>query len=270
MIHAGYTAVAAGALLFFAPLSENYSNKKCTPDSTSPGHCIGDLGAAYDTGQVRYVPNYQYADSIHYSPGSALQIVDNKLTNKTTDPKGGAGYTIANIGKQVSQIGGTFVFKPGTGGGLGAASFIVWNGFSTFPYPPDTGFHLSIGRSTWELRVVINDQQPFPPFVPSQNVFPVIASGGYNNHNNSAVLANDGTTVYSFSATFSATTVTMDLHGSDGTQLLPSPVVQLNPGNLSPPPPPIGNYPCWEVYQADASAGPAGDDKAAFISIFAN
>lgn len=264
MMYGLQTAVAAGALLFFGPLAERYDNK-CTPDST--GHCTAALGPTYDTGQTRYVENLQVADlNIHYSQGQALQIVDNKLTNTTTDAKGGAGFTQANIGKPVSSIGGTFVLQPaglpGTGGVTGSAAFVVASGLLSY-IAPEGAFHLAISRVGWALRVYMNDPQPFSSVgVTGQDIALVQFANP---------LINDGKTVYSFTATFSTTTagtpvVTMDLHelNSPGLQLMSPATVDLNP-NV-----PIGNFPFWETYQGDASSGSTGDDKAAFISIFAN
>ncbi len=229
------TSALAGSLLFFAPVSDNFANKGNAP-----------LGS-YDTGQ----PRFTYATP--YNVNAELRIVNGKLTNTST--VGSAGYSHANIGTQVSSIGGTFVLQPGSGGKYGCAAFLIWNWLPQHDTDPaESAFHMSIASSGWQLISYKLDNPPTLASSPQTPRETQIASGTF-----SPPLPNDGKTLLSFSADINAAAGTATLHLPDGTTQTvgPTPTISASPG--------IGNYPGWEVYQQSST-----DDRAAFITLFAN
>jgi hypothetical protein len=205
-------------LFTYGPISDNFSTKA---NSTTLG--------SFDSGQPRY---------IDVSP-----IISNGRMTYTPPGSGScACYSIANLGKQVSSIGGSWVFTNMGGGTTGSADFPIWNWLGRPSQSvPDSGFHFVISRLGWSVSSY-----------PSGTVY---ASASF-----SSPLANDGVTVLSFLATINAVAGTAVLNLPDHTQTTIGPFAQISSS------PGIGNYPCHEVYQYDVTK----DDLAGFVSLSAS
>ncbi len=179
-----------------------------------------------------------------------LQTLNGVLTNTSSAEGSSAGYTFANLGNPVSEIGGTFVLQSGKGGQGGAAGFILFNELANGLLTPDSAFHMAIFRKGWNLTYYLNNPVPFAAIDdPNRITSPTFGSGTF-----SSPLAADTTLTFSASFNIAAHTVTLRL--PDGTTT--SPIVLPNV-------PSVGHYACWEVFQQDAST----DDKPAFLSIYA-
>ncbi len=125
-----------------------------------------------------------------------LQTLNGVLTNTSSAEGSSAGYTFANLGNPVSEIGGTFVLQSGKGGQGGAAGFILFNELANGLLTPDSAFHMAIFRKGWNLTYYLNNPVPFAAIDdPNRITSPTFGSGTF-----SSPLAAD--TTLTFSASF--------------------------------------------------------------------
>jgi hypothetical protein len=207
------------SLFFYGPVSDNFSNK---------GNSALE---SFDSGQPRFIDG-------------TPQIINGRLTH--TPPGSGScgSYSIANLGKRVTSIGGSWIFTKTAGGTgtTGSVAFPIWNWLGRPSQSvPDSGFHFVITRLGWSVSSY-----------PSSAVY---ATASFT-----SPLANDGVTVLNFLATINAGAGTAQLNLPDGTQTTIGPFTQISSS------PGIGNFPCWEPYQFDVTV----DDLAGFITLSAS
>lgn len=201
---------------YFSPLADNYANKGTK--SLTPA----------DTGQDWFMAEG--------ATDARMTIINGKLTNADTASK--AGYAQANLGANVTHLGGTFTLRAGTGGANGRAAFIVWQTPMLNPaIVPNTGCHLTIGETTWSFGVY------------EDGVLTTLNSGAFVE-----ALTCDDETVYSCDIALSGTTATIDL--PDGAQQV---ITDARIASLA------GYYVCYETYQTSTT-----DIKAKFISVYGN
>jgi hypothetical protein len=253
MIYDIVATIALGAALNIGPLDEEYTKY--------PVDQVAALGPTFDTGQIRYIPNVAYLPD--GAVGAALEIKNRELTLKDAQLK---GYTIANLGKQVRKISGTFVLHAGSSNLTGSASINVFNNLPNGINSPDSGFHSAITRTTWKVNAFINDVQPFPP--PGTRTRDLEIAHGY------FVPPLPADRPIYFSAAFDVAagtfTMTINLDGPNGSSITSyddsGNIMPLTIGLYSnvPDSPGIGNFPCWEAFQQTST-----DDRVGFISIHA-
>jgi hypothetical protein len=196
---------------FFSPLADAYTTKGTAP-----------LGAA-DTGQNWFLVENPAASD------ARLSVIGGKLTNTRVTAGVAAGYATANVGKNVTRIGGKFTLSSASA----VLAFCVWQrNLETPNFIPPTGCHVVVTPTGWSYGY------------PS-----VIASGSFN-----TALVTDGVTVSQFDIAISGSTATLTL--PDGTQQ------QVTDASISAL---AGPYACFEVYQNNA----ATDGKSAFVSVYA-
>lgn len=218
---------------FFGPLYEAFSEKGTQ-----------DLGVA-DTGQAWFT----YDNGLTYDPpdrGVGLSIINGILTNTTSQssPAGQrAGYIWTGLGKKTSKIGATFVFVGPTfvSGDVGSIALATWSAVNPFNYggtPTSSACHFVISRGSWHYDVLSGD------------TFTTIASGSF-----AVPLAGDGTTIYSVLISISGSTASIYLPDGSHTTVTDSRIDTLG-----------RNFPCFEVYQANASI----NSKGGFVSVSAS
>lgn len=169
---------------------------------------------------------------------AALSVISGKLTNATSSGLS-AGYDVTRCGdgSAIVRIGGRFTLSNVASPGTGAAVFVIWNSvMTTVNSIPDSGFHLTVGATTWALSRV------------NSGSLTVMGSGSF-----SPALATDGTTVLTVDCTISGTTATLGL--PDGSHVVTDAAI----ASLA------GPFACFEVYQGDA----ATETKPAFTEVWA-
>lgn len=204
----------------YGPLADTYTNKSDGVIST------------FDTGQAKVLLNT--------TANSALRVVSGKLTNIETGAIAAAGYQYANLGQNVTRIGGSFILSQVSGSPTlnGAAVFLVMNNFMPTTTSLTTACHFVISKTGWLLQYVIS------------GVFTTYASGSLS-------LAYE--TPYTAQALLDSVSGKATLFLPDGTtQVVSNAVLTSGPGP--------GQYACFEVFASNASS----DDKAKFINVFAS
>jgi len=170
-------------LQYFAPVSEDFSNKGTIP-----------LGVA-DTGQ-----SWSVVASRGDSPSnpSRLTIIDGMLTNTVDTAESNAGYITANLGNVVKTIRCQFAFLGGSGSHGGTITLAIWKKhLYDLSNIPDATCHMTVTDTAWAFGVFVN------------GVLVQLATDSF-----ASALATDGT-IYNLEVVIEGTTAT--IHLPDGT-----------------------------------------------------